>query len=403
MKSNNIKLLKNSKLLIIDRAIGQVISVFLTIFLSAYFYKLTQDNMIYISIYHIITYIVATAGAFFVSNYIKRKNKMKMYLLGNLLKALYVLLIIVLKEKILNYIWIIGACYGVIIATTGFTFNMIESEQVEERERPKYMGYRSAIEEIIGVVVPFVLGIYITLTSYQIAGISILLFTLLKVIIISLIKNKSIENRKTNFKKFWLEVNKHKEYPILKIYIIEFLKGITRYGVLSSVITLLIIYEVKTDLNLGIWSSIFSACAVITMMIFGKYYTKQRKNQALIICSINIIMGFILIFISINKMTIIIYNLIYYIFINILLAITEVTLFDYSNKEPFDKELNTEYFIFREVFLNTGRILGYSLLLLVGISHDMEYLKLLFLIITIALFAIIIMSIKLDKNERYNG
>ena len=42
---------------------------------------------------------------------------------------------------------------------------------------------------------------------------------------------------------------------------------------------------------------------------------------------------------------------------NILLNITEVDLFNYSNKQPFKKHFNTEYFIFRELFLNLGRIL----------------------------------------------
>jgi len=94
--------------------------------------------------------------------------------------------------------------------------------------------------------------------------------------------------------------------------------------------------------------------------------------------------------------TIIIYNIVFYVFIKILLAITEIRLFDYSNKPPFEKQFNTEYFIFRELNLNLGRIFGYVILLLIGLSHNLDYLKILFLCATIALMIIIKMSKKID-------
>ena len=81
------------------------------------------------------------------------------------------------------------------------------------------------------------------------------------------------------------------------------------------------------------------------------------------------------------------------------LSITDIRLFDYSNQPPFDKELNSEYFTFRELFLNLGRVFGYIILLIIGISHNLDYLKFLFLFITIALITIIIISKTINKEE----
>lgn len=74
---------------------------------------------------------------FAFSNYIKTKNKVKLYRFSNLVKTIYIFLIIILKENIINYIWLIGLCYGTIVASTGFPLNMIESELIQANERSK--------------------------------------------------------------------------------------------------------------------------------------------------------------------------------------------------------------------------------------------------------------------------
>ena len=109
---------------------------------------------------------------------------------------------------------------------------------------------------------------------------------------------------------------------------------------------------------------------ILTMFVFAKKYKKNNSNTILTICSFSIIISFILLLFSINITTIILYNIVYYIFIKIVFSISEINLFDYSNKPPFNKELNVEYFTFREIFLNLGRVLGYVILLVIGFTQD---------------------------------
>lgn len=393
------KLSFGSKIIILDRVIGNTIDLFLNTFLAAYFYKITEDNMIYIAIYYIIVWAFATIGAIILGDCIKRKNKVKLYRCGTIIKAGYILLIIILKEKILDYIWLIAIIYGITVSITGFPFNMLESEAVDSKERTKYMGYKSAIGEITKVIVPIFLGAYITFSSYQIAAILVFVLSIIKVIITFFIKNVNNRNEKITLKRFVKEVKARPNYPIKKLWVIEFFKGITFNGVLDIIISLLIIYEVKTELNLGIWSSLFSICMIITMMIFAKKYNKKRPKPILLVCSFSIIVSFVLIMFKVNMTTIIIYNLMYYIFMKMLYTITDINLFDYSNKPPFEKELNTEYFIFREISLNIGRVLGYVILLFVGLSHNLEYLKFLFLCAAIAMLAIARISRNINVSD----
>ena len=138
IKKEDNNLSKLAKTLIIDQSIGKVISIFLDVFLAAYFYKITEQNILYLSIYNIVGWIVATIGAFVVSNYIKKKDKIKLYRFGIIIKSLYIFMIIVMGEKIIKFVYLIGAMYGISTATTGFPFNMIESECINQKERKKY-------------------------------------------------------------------------------------------------------------------------------------------------------------------------------------------------------------------------------------------------------------------------
>ncbi len=393
------KLSIQPKIIIIDKAIGNIIELFLSTFLTAYFYKITENNIKYIAIYYIISWISATVGAFILGNYIKTKNKVVLYRYGTFIKALYILLIVILKEKILEYVWLIAIIYGITVATTGFPFNMIESELVDEKERTKYMGYKNAIGEVTKVIVPIFLGAYITNTSYQVAAVLVFIFSIVKLINTFFIKNKNIIKNKINLQETWRVIKDKKEYPIKRIYLIEFLKGITVHGVLSIVISLLIMYEVKTELSLGLWSSFFSICMIITMLIFAKKYNKENSRKILTVCTFTILISFILLLLKINMTSIIIYNLIYYTFIQILLSITEIRLFNYSNKPPFNGEFNTEYFIFREVFINLGRVVGNLILLIIGLSNNLEYLKIFFFGTTISLMLIIKLSKNLEEEN----
>lgn len=249
-------------------------------------------------------------------------------------------------------------------------------------------------KEIISFVFPVILGAYITVKSYDVAAIFILMFSLLRLILSLKIKNKNIQREKVKLKEF---VKLLKNDVILKkLYIIEFFKGINRHGVMKLVVSLLIIYNTNNELELGGITSLFSLLTIISMYLFGKYYNKTKKKTVLLFSSVIMLTSFALILYKINMVTIIFYNITYYVFMNIILKITDVSLFDYSNKELYKDKFNTEYFIFRELSLNLGRILGYiALLVFVGLTGNLSNLKILFTFIIISIVIVINLNRKL--------
>lgn len=398
-KENKTKLSTIAKVLILDQSIGKIINIFLDTFLAAYFYKISQNNILYLSIYNIIGWIFATIGAFLVANIIKRKNKVKLYRFGTLTKSIYIFIIMILGEKIVDYVYIIGIMYGISTATTGFPYNMIESESVSNKERSKYIGFASVATEIISLIIPILLGAYITFESYQVAASLIFVFSILKLVLSFKIENKNVQKSKVNIKEFYNIF--YKDSILKKIYTIEFFKGINRYGVMSLVVSLLIIYQSNNELELGSWTSLFSLFTIIAMYLFGKFYKSNRKRNLLVYSLIAILISSVSVFYKMSLTTVIIYNIAYYVFMNIILKITEVNLFDYSNKEPFKTKFNTEYFVFRELFLNIGRILGYiALLFLVGFTQKLTNLNIVFGLIICSIIATIYLSLRVEIENK---
>ncbi len=345
-----------------------------------------------------IGWFVATIGAFWTADFIKRKNKMNVYRFGTLIQIVYIFIIILMKEKIVNYVWLIGIIYGISVATIGFPFNMIKSEQISNQERSRYLGYEVVATESVSLIVPILLGAYITAYSYEVTAGLILVFAILKLILSFFIQNKNVQTSQINLRKMWQIFVKDEN--LKKLYLVEFLKGFNRYGVMSLVVSLLMIYQTENDLELGSWTSLFSLFTIISMYLFGKYYHEAQKRKMLEVSAIVTIASFIYIAFSVNLVSVVAYNIAYAVFMNIILNITEKDLFDYANREPFAKELNTEYFVLRELFLNIGRIVGYSILLVaVGITQNLEMLSILFFIIMISVLFTILMSWQMKESD----
>lgn len=169
---------------------------------------------------------------------------------------------------------------------------------------------------------------------------------------------------------------------------------------MSLVVSLLIIYQTNNEFELGSWTSLFSLFTIIAMYLFGKYYNKSKKKIILICSLIATLISFVAILYEVNMTNVVIYNIVYYVFMNIILKVTEVDLFDYSNKESYKTIFNTEYFIFRELFLNIGRTLGYIiLLLLVGLTQNIDNLNILFIFIIFSIVSVIVISNSLKMNR----
>ena len=356
--------------------------------MSAYFYKISEEYVFQLALYNVVGWVFATLGAVFLADVIKRKDKIWFYSIGIIIKTIFAFTILILGQDITNHVISLGVLYGLMTATNGFPFNMIESENVTNAERIRYIGYGDALTGAVSIIAPLIIGRYITDTSYTAAAMPIIVLTILELLVSFFLKSKNKTTEKLNLKSFFNKFKKDK--TLWKLYAIEFFKGFNRNGVMSLIASLIIIRVLSNDTAIGDWSSVFAALSVIAMLIFAKFYKKTYQTAIVAVFTLIILISTILVIISPSFTSIVLYNIAYDVFVFVIDRISNANLFDYSNAGIYKTRCNTEYFTFREIFLNAGRILGYLILmLLVLFGVVLAAINAMFIVVIIS---IIIMS-----------
>jgi len=135
----------------------------------------------------------------------------------------------------------------------------------------------------------------------------------------------------------------------------EILKGMST-TVLDTLVTILIFNAFKTDMNLGLISSISSIITILMAHIYSKKFKNKSDKGVIIICGIIPVISLLLLMFYTNNITLIIYYMIYNSLINILTMIIEIRMYNVSNSSIIKEDNTMEFWSIREVALNIKRL-----------------------------------------------
>jgi hypothetical protein len=171
-------------------------------------------------------------------------------------------------------------------------------------------------------------------------------------------------------------------------------------GALEILMTILIFNSFKTNMNLGIITSITTILSMIFVYIYGKIYKNRDDKRMIMISSILPVISVLILLVWRNNITIIIYNVCYVIFTSLLLLIREIRLYNISDSYIIDKNNQCEFFAIREVILNCGRVLGYLMLLFAGLSGSNLILNIVMVLLTLSILMTGLNIRKIEKFEK---
>lgn len=380
-------------------AMKKIMVLFLGPFLTAYFIKTSQESIVDLSIYYIFSYILLTIGSFIVASIIKNKFRIGMFRIGVILNFFYIFTIIILKENIVNHLVLISTLYGISSSAYWFPYNLFVINKINNDYRTEYTVKSKIISSIIGVLCPILLGSIIAATNYELTAIIILFISLVQIVLSFLLTSEKENNlSKFNLKNTWSKLKNNEQ--IRKIFIVEFFIGMNvSDGALEILMTILIFNSFKTNLNLGIITSITTVLSMIFVYLYGKIYKNKDDKKMIIISSIIPVLSVLLLLFLRNNITIIIYNICYVIFTSLLTLTREIRLFNISDSYIVDKNNQSEFFAIREGILNCGRIVGYLMLLFAGISSSQLILNMVMILLTLS---ILVMGVNIRKIEKFD-
>lgn len=396
--------MKNKKIeadiIIAINAMKKIMILFLGPFLTAYFIKTSKESLIDLSLYYVFSYIILAIGSFLVASIIKNKFRIGMFRIGVILNFFYIMFIIILKEKIVDHLGLMSILYGISSSAYWFSYNLFSINKIENIKRTEYTVKSKIVSSTIGIICPILLGTIITATNYELTAVIILFISIIQIILsFMLTPDKENELPKFNLKNTWNNLKDNNQ--IRKTSLVEFLIGMNvSDGALEILMTILIFDSFKTNMNLGIITSITTILSMIFVHIYGKVYKNKDDKIIITISSILPVISVLVLLMWKNNITIIIYNVCYVIFTSLLTLTREIRLFNLADSYIVDKNNQTEFFAIREGILNCGRIFGYLMLLFAGLSGNQLILNIVMVLLTLSILAMGFNIIKIDKFEK---
>ena len=392
---------RESNIIIIINALRKIIEIFSGPFLTTYFIKTSLESILDISIYNTFSYIVLAITCLMVGYIIKNKFRMAAFRAGVIINFIYILTIIILKERIIQHLWLLAILYGLFSGLYFMPFNLILGNKIKNEDRTGYEVKKEMISSIINIVIPIVLGSIITVTNYILTAVIILILSLIQIILSFVLKPLEESGEKFNMKGMIQIVKKNKD--IKRMMLAEYLTGISvNNSALATIATILIYNAFQTDLNLGIITSISYILQLIVIYLYGKRYKGKSDKNIIILLSIlpMITLGMFLLYP--NAVTVIIYNLYFTIFVNLIGIIRSVRLYNISNSGEINRSNQEEFWSVREVCLNLGRTTGFVILLIVGIIANNVALNIVMIMLTMIILVLGVILSKVDKNKYEN-
>lgn len=397
------KLGKNAILLITSDLIYTITALFSETFLVAYLLKITNDNITQVSLYYMLINFIHAIGSIFIGKFIKdeKYDKTKILSLGIIIRAIFILFIVLLGDKLSNMFIIVAIFCGISETLYWSTHEMIFVGITNNSNRKSYMATKKIASTIVHIVAPIILGSTIELYSFTKIAIYVLVLSIIQIFLSLQIKVDSKANIKTTQFSITNYINTIKSKKDLKVH--KYYKSNLLYGIvedpMKTLVTIITIMTFKTSLNLGILTTIFSIFQIAVMYLYKKFYNKNNTKYILLAVSSLIFIGAMGLVIDIGKMTLIIYNFACTIGLCIFDAIYN------TEKGNLIKECNIEEYDVEHVMLNSiltslSRFIGFSLILIVGIIDNIVVFKGLLAVIAILVLIYSRIIANIEREEK---
>ena len=376
--------------LVVLNNLKDIIRIFENLFLSIYFFNITDGNLIEVLIYWLLYSTSNIVYRYIICKFINTKTVIKLYRLSLFANLVTVSLLLILKENIINYIYIFALLQSFAISLYYATYENITYSINKNNNYKKYFSIDSLLSNLISILSPLCLGALIKTFSYVVAFGILLMITIGCFMFSLFLNNENIQCQKIEVSKYLRSIKNRKTY--LKTLLQNFFDGFNTWGPIGVLTTVIIYSQISNETIIGGINSVSNIIGVFISLLCIKIINK--KNFGKLIIPTTIIIFLLTIPISINFSVVVIC---FYIILNqIGIVITDINGNSLTYElltEITDVKYQNDYLWNIQFIFDLGRIVGYSLVLLVC-YYWYDYLKYLFIIFS---FGFIIRSLILNN------
>ncbi len=188
-----------------------IISVYFDTFFVLYFFQVANYEVIPLAKYYITFYVFIGFGFLLIRKSMKKNIKVPYFQLGISMQALYIALIMLLKDKIINYIFLAGILKGLADGFYYYPKDILDSEKISNDKRQRFSGIVSTVNKITSIIIPLCLGVLLTFMSYTDLGKIFFILFIIMFLISFGINDEKYYDKKFEMSKFFklIKINKN--------------------------------------------------------------------------------------------------------------------------------------------------------------------------------------------------
>ncbi|WP_058307437.1 MFS transporter [Gracilibacillus massiliensis] len=309
-----------------------------------------------IAIYNLFIYLFQPIAFVIAGKFAKKVDRTIIIRVGVTFLSVFYVTVLLAGDQASQFPYLLGSILGIGYGFYWLAFNVLTFEVTEPETRDFFNGILGTLQSFGGMVGPFFAGYIITrLDNFQ--GYSIIFFISFFLFLIAIICSFFLKKRKATgkflFKKVAIErKTDHNWRNILYAHIFQGL----REGLFIFIIAIWVFIATNSEFALGAFNLTMSLCSFIGYFVVSKVVKMENRKKAIFIGGFLLYAGVAIFVFQTSYWMLLAYGIVigfaYPIFNVPFISLT----YDIIGKAKGARELRIEYIIFRELFMNIGRI-----------------------------------------------
>lgn len=364
MKNDQKKTAKGGKLDGQTRLLLTVNGLFVTAgalsgtFLGVYIWKASRDFVL-LGWFTLIGHLVMGLTFWLAGNGVKEGDKMLRLRLGIGCSALFYASVLLLGNRAIDYIVLLGALHGLSNGLFWLAFNVVYFEVTEADTRDRFNGLAGVTGSLAGMAAPWLSGFVISRMGGE-SGYRTIFIASLGIFVVGVLVSLRLRNRRTDGEYDW-------RMPVKAVRTAgsawrpvgwALVAQGAREGVFGIVIGVLVYVATGSELLLGNFALITSGVGFVTFYAVGKWLKPKWRKTGMLVGTVGITAVILPFFWDVNFKTLLAFGIGVAIFMPLFVVPMTSSVFDMIGMSDDGVRYRVEYVVVRELSLNVGRIAG---------------------------------------------
>lgn len=387
---------KNRKYIAIISFLRKFIKVFFSLFFNIYILKIVNNDLSFIIKYSLFGVIANLIIGYIILKFINSKNASIIYKSSFPLLILTIALLLIFKEKIVKYIFIIKFIESIAEMCYSVPYELIIIGSNNNKTMSSFVANVNILSGIATILTPIFSGFIIQEFSYYMLFIILMIEELIIIAVSFKIKDCTVSDKKLEIKKFF-NITKDKKH-IQDIYKCMFYRRISSQGAMTELLPIILFLRLGTEMDFGTYNSVFAIISILSLQVLKIINNKNIKKGFYPYLAILIFVSSLFVVYNASFLTL----LIYYILMNSLGTIIEsesCSIVYAAIKTDNLVDYKKEHILIYNIYMTIGQIISYSLVyVLYNYFYDVNILS---ISVSILMFFLIISTVYLKRTQKY--